>query len=98
MTTITLHCPVCGIDTNYVVSTLDITESVEGEVLAGTKDGINDTFTTSYAFIPGSEQVILNRQVMKRTEDYVPTGASSQIVFGVAPPTAADITISYQKA
>ena len=100
MATITFHCPVCGRDINYNVTALGIGEYVGGETMTGTVDGTNDTFTTAYAFIPGSEQVIVNRQVMKRTDDYVPTGASSQIVFaaGSIPARGSDVIINYQKA
>ena len=65
-------------------------------------NGTNDTFTVDYAFVANSEQVVVNRQVMTRgaSYDYVPTGASKQIVFnvGAIPPAGATILVSYWKA
>lgn len=88
MATITFHCPACGQDIDYNVTALGIGEYVGGEEATGVKDGTNDTFTTEYAFIPGSEQVVVNQLVKKRTDDDVPTGVSKQIGFvaGSIPP------------
>ena len=77
-------------------------DKVIGEVVNEVPNGTNDTFTVDYAFVANSEQVVVNRQVMTRgaSYDYVPTGASKQIVFnaGAIPALAATIQVSYWKA
>lgn len=73
-----------------------------GEQVNETATGLLDTFTVDYAFVANSEQVWVNGLVKGRGAglDYIPTGASKQIVFnaGAIPPAGATILVNYWKA
>jgi hypothetical protein len=88
MTNIPFICPVCHVTVNYDVTALGIVKNVKtGKVLAGTPNGILDTFYfwesgAAVPFVVDSEEIKVNGISMTRGVHYTPTGSLGKIVFG----------------
>lgn len=92
--------------TDTVNSLYDVISSgnIKGENAKLTEfDGLNDVFTTTYAFYVNTEEVFYNQVKMTRGVDYVAVNTTGTILFNFVPdptlntPDATPLTFNYQK-
>jgi hypothetical protein len=72
-------------------------EAVVLEVPSGLINGSNATFTSAFAFVPESVQVVSNGLLLKRVDEFNTSG-SVTITLVVAPITGEIVLINYIKA
>jgi hypothetical protein len=83
----------------YYVNGIPITQEqdsfVDGEEVAGTKDGVNTAFTTLFVPVAGSVHLYLNGLLQTIVDDYTISG--NLITMIVAPQSDDKLIASYRK-
>jgi hypothetical protein len=75
----------------------NLSDLVFREIPSGTINGVNDTFTTAYNFIPESVQPFVNGVLQTIVNDFQTIGTDT-IQFAVSPSSGESIVITYRKA
>lgn len=68
------------------------------DILSGTKNGINKTFSTSSSYKSGNIVVTYNGQQLHAPDDFTETSSSSITFVYIAPHSDDSITATYQLA
>ena len=79
-------------DAGYVT---DLEEKVVNEIPTGVLNGVNSTFTTQFGVKPDSEEVYVNGNRQKKTDDYNISGQIINLTF--SPQSTESILIDYIK-
>ena len=81
--------------TNDVGYITDLEEKVVNEIPTGVLNGVNSTFTTQFGVKPDSEEVYVNGNRQKKTDDYNISGQIINLTF--SPQSTESILIDYIK-
>ena len=79
-------------DVGYIT---DLEEKVVNEIPTGVLNGVNSTFTTQFGVKPDSEEVYVNGNRQKKTDDYNISGQIINLTF--SPQSTESILIDYIK-
>ena len=79
-------------DAGYIT---DLEEKVVNEIPTGVLNGVNSTFTTQFGVKPDSEEVYVNGNRQKKTDDYNISGQIINLTF--SPQSTESILIDYIK-